>query len=330
VSDEISTRPIRWGIASTGKISTAMAEALATIDGAEIVAVGSRTQSAADEFAVTHAIPHAHGTYAALWADADVDVIYVGSPHSEHRSMTIAALDAGKHVLCEKAFAINTAHATEMIDAARRNDRFLMEAMWSWFMPGWHEVRRQIADGVIGEVRIIDANFGIQVLDETGRHRRPELAGGALLDVGIYPLSIGRFLLGEATDVKALGSLTDQGVDGLLGGVMRHESGAITTFNSTLDAFTDLSARIVGTLGSITIEAPFWFPAAFAITRHDGSPIERVDTPNRGLAHEAEHVMERIRAGHIESDIQTWAATLANMELMDEIRRQIGVVYPDE
>ena len=323
------TDTIRWGVAGTGNISNSMAEALAGIDAASIVAVGSRTQGAADEFAARHSIPSAHSSYDALWADPDVDVVYVGAPHSEHRAMTIAALDADKHVVCEKAFAINAAEAREMIDAARRNDRFLMEAMWSWFMPGWHDLRSRIAAGAIGEVVAVDANFCLSIDDESGRHRRPDLAGGALLDLGIYPLSLGRFLLGEPVEVRALGRLTNQGVDGLVGGVMLHREGAVTTFTTSIDAVSDLSARIVGTTGRVEIAAPFWFPSSFTIHR-DGSDPERVECPNRGLAHEADHAMDRIRAGAVESDIQTWAATLANMELMDEIRAQLGVVYPSE
>ena len=321
---------LRWGIASTGTIANAMATALATIDGVEITAVGSRTQDAAQSFAAAHSIPHAHGSYEDLWADPDVDVVYVGSPHSEHRWMTLAALEAGKHVLCEKAFALNAAEAHEMIDAARRHERFLMEAMWSWFMPLWHELRSRIGNGAIGEVISVDANFAIPVLDEDGRHRRPDLAGGALLDLGIYPLSIGRFLLGEPTAVRALGRLTDQGVDALAGGVMQHVSGAITTFMTSLDAMSDLTARVVGTEGRIAVAAPYWFPTEYTITRPDGGEPETVEIENRALAHEPEHVTERIRAGAIESDIQTWSATISNMELMDEIRRQLGVVYPSE
>ncbi len=308
-----------------------MAEALASLDGAEIVAVGSRTQDAADEFAERHSIPRAHGSYDELWADPNVDVIYIGSPHSEHHWMTLAALDGGKHVLCEKAFAINAGEAREMIDAARRSERFLMEAMWSWFMPAWHELRHRIADGAIGDVISIDANFAIPVLDEDGRHRRPELAGGALLDLGIYPLSIGRFLLGEAVEVKALGHLTSQGVDGSgrwgdaprVGG--DHDLHDLTRCDVRPHR-SDRRNR--GHRSGCS--------AVLVSDRVHDHPPRRLRTrsgskrPNRGLAHEAEHVMERIRAGAIESDVQTWAATMANMELMDEIRRQLGVVYPSE
>ena len=325
------TTTLRWGVASTGQISSSMATALATIDGAVVTAVGSRTQAAADDFASRFDIPHAHGSYDALWDDDDVDIVYVGSPHSEHHAMTIAALESGRHVLCEKAFAINAAQADEMIDTARRHDRFLMEAMWSWFMPAWHDLRSRLADGAIGRVVTVDANFCIPVHDPDGRHRRPDLAGGALLDLGIYPLSLGRFLLGEPTDVRALGTLTEDGVDATIGGVMRHADGAVTTFRTSLDAMSHLDATIVGTDGSITIDAPFWCPTSYTI-RPAGSTdaAERVEHPHRGLAHEAEHAMRCIASGLIESDIQTWAATLANMELMDEIRRQVGVVYPIE
>ena len=305
-----------------------MATALADAEGAEIVAVGSRSQESADAFASTHSIPKAYGSFTDVCADPDVDVIYIGSPHHEHRGMAIEALDAGKHVLCEKAFALNRPEAEDMVAAARRNDRFLMEAMWSWFMPGWHEVRSRIDAGAIGDIVSIDANFCLSIPDPQGRHRRRDMGGGALLDLGIYPLSIARFLLGEPTDVRALGRLTASGVDAAVAGSMLHESGAVTTFSTSLDGMSDLSARITGTGGRIELHAPFWFPSAFTVTV-DGES-ERVETPNRGLAHEAEHTMERIRGGHIESDIQTWKATLANMELMDEIRRQVGVFYPSE
>lgn len=320
--------PIRWGIASTGKIAGSMAAALAGVDDAEIVAVGSRTQAAAEGFASTHSIPNAHGSHAALCADPDVDVVYIGSPHHEHRGMAIEALDAGKHVLCEKAFALNRPEAEEMIAAARRNERFLMDAMWSWFMPGWHEIRSRIEKGTIGDIVLIDANFAIPIPDPTGRHRRIDMGGGALLDLGIYPLSIARFLLGEPTDVRALGRLTAGGVDAAVAGSLLFDSGAVATFSTSLDAMSDLSARITGTGGQIEIHAPFWFPSAFTVTVDGDS--ERVEIPNRGLAHEAEHTMERIRGGHFESDVQTWRATLSNMELMDEIRRQLGVFYPSE
>ncbi len=330
MNDAASTdRPLRWGIAATGGISTRMAEALATLPDAEIVAVGSRTQDAADAFAGRFDIAHAHGSYDALFADGDVDIVYVGSPHSHHHDMTIAALTAGRHVLCEKAFALNAAQAREMIAAAEANDRFLMEAMWTWFIPAVVEAKRRVDAGEIGRVLAVHADFALPILAEDGRHRRPDLGGGALLDLGIYPLSIARFLLGEPDEVHAVGRLTDAGVDANLGGVLHFASGAMATFHTSLDGIGDHRALVVGTAGQLVLEPPFWHAEAFTLTPAGGEP-QRVEIHNDGLAHEAAHAMERIRGGHRESDVLPLATTLANMELMDEIRRQVGVVYPDE
>jgi predicted dehydrogenase len=325
---EEHTTPIRWGIAATGGIATKMVEALATLPDAEIVAVGSRTDKGARRFAAAHGIPHAHGSYEALYGDGDVDIVYVAAPHSHHRDMTIAALDAGRHVLCEKAFAFNAAEAREMVAAARRNGRFLMEAMWTWFIPAIVEAKRRVEAGAIGEVKLLDANFGIRITDEDGRHRRADLAGGALLDLGIYPLSFARFFLGEPRQVRTLGALGSSGVDVNLGGVVSFD-GAHATFLSSLDVFTDLQATIYGTEGRIDLEPPFFHTSAFTVRPNRGEP-ERVERPNTGLAHEAAHAMERIRGGHLESDVLPLDTTVSTMELLDEIRGQLGVVYPVE
>jgi predicted dehydrogenase len=321
--------PLRWGIAATGGIAASMCEALATLPDARIVAVGSRAQDAADDFAARFEIPNAHGSYQALFDDPDVDIVYIASPHSHHRSMTIAALDAGKHVLCEKAFAVNAAQARDMVDAARRNDRFLMEAMWTWFIPAVVEVRQRVLDGEIGELKVVEANFGIAKFDPDGRHRRIDLAGGAMLDVGIYPVTFARFMAGDPVDVKVLGTLGESGVDATVGGVVSYSSGALGVFHTSLDMMTSLDASVFGTLGRIDVDAPFWFPSGFTVRVAGEEPVH-VDMPNQGLAHEAQHAMDRIRDGHRESDVIPLATTLSTMELLDEIRAQLGVVYPEE
>ena len=244
--------------------------------------------------------------------------------------MMIDALDAGKHVVCEKAFALNTAEATEMVEAARRNGRFLMEAMWTWCIPAVVDIKGRIAAGEIGKVISVDADFSLQVTDPNGRHRSPELAGGALLDLGIYPLTFSCFVLGEYPEsVQAVGRLTPDGVDATIGGVASYAGGAISTFRTSLDGYSGLGARIVGTEGRIDVEPPFWFASAFTVHRNGAEP-ERVDMPNDGLAHEASHAMDRIRAGHLESDVITLDASLQTMRLLDEVRAQVGVVYPSE
>jgi predicted dehydrogenase len=329
MADTAQTGTLRWGIASTGSIAAKMCEALASLPDAEVVAVGSRTQPSADAFAQRFDIARAHGTYEALWADDEVDIVYIASPHSHHHAMTIAALDAGRHVLCEKAFAVNADQAQEMVEAAHRNDRFLMEAMWTWFIPAVVDIRRRVSDGEIGELRVVEANFAIPVTDPDGRHRRIDLAGGAMLDIGIYPITFARFLAGDPVHAKVSGTLGATGVDTNVGGVVTYASGALGVFHTSLDMMSDLRASVYGTLGRIDVDAPFHHPTRFTVRVHGEDPV-RVDLPNRGLAHEAEHAMQRIRAGHRDSDVIPLKTTVSTMELLDDIRAQLGVVYPEE
>jgi predicted dehydrogenase len=329
MSDISEPQPLRWGIAATGKIAASMCAALQTLPGAEVVAVGSRSRGAADAFARRFDIARAHGSYEELWADADVDVVYIASPHSHHHAMTIAALDAGKHVLCEKAFAVNAAQAREMVDAAARNDRFLMEAMWTWFIPAVVDIRQRVLDGEIGELKVVEANFAIPVTDPDGRHRRIDLAGGAMLDIGIYPISFARFLAGDPVEAKVSGTLGETGVDATVGGVVSFAGGALGVFHTSLDMLGSLGASVYGTLGRIDVDAPFWYPTGFTVRLAGEEPVH-VDMANQGLAHEAAHAMERIRDGHRESDVIPLAVTVSTMELLDDIRAQLGVVYPEE
>jgi predicted dehydrogenase len=215
------------------------------------------------------------------------------------------------------------------VETARRHDRFLMEAMWTWFMPAIIDVKRRIDAGEIGALVVIEADFGIPMHEEDGRHRRPDLAGGALLDLGVYPIALARLFAGDPIEVRALGRLGPSGVDATVGGVLSFGSGAFGVFYTSLDATTTLGATIIGTAGQITIDPPFWFPSSYSI-RVDGQPSEQVEIPNQGLAHEAAHAMERIRGGHRESDVIPLAVSVSTMEILDEIRRQVGVVYPGE
>ncbi len=329
MTENAGNPPLRWGIAATGSIAASMCQALQTLPDAEIVAVGSRTQDAADAFAARFDIERAHGSYDALWSDSDVDIIYVASPHSHHHAMTIAALDAGKHVLCEKAFAINASQAREMVAAARRNDRFLMEAMWTWFIPAVTDIRDRVVSGQIGDLRVVEANFAIPVSDPDGRHRRIDLAGGAMLDIGIYPVTFARFLAGDPVDVRVAGTLGDTGVDATVAGVVTFASGAFGVFHTSLDMASNLRATVYGTNGRIEVDPPFWFPSGFTVHVTGNDPV-RVDAPHQGLAHEAAHAMARIRGGHLESDVIPLATTVSTMELLDDIRAQLGVVYPEE
>ena len=319
--------PLRWGVAGPGSIAGTMATALGKLDDAEVVAVGSRSPERAAAFAERHGIRRAHGTYDDLFADPDFDIVYVATPHSAHCEMTTAALEAGKHVLCEKAFALNAAEARQMAATARRCGRFLMEGMWTWFLPPIIEMQRRIDAGEIGDVRVIQANFGFALPGETGRHRELALAGGALLDLGVYPLALTRLLLGPPDTIRAVGHLGPTDVDVNLGIVLGHPNGAVGVLHAGLDAYTSLTAEIDGTAGIITLAPPFWGTEELTVNRHDGKP-ETVAGRHDGLAHEAAHVMARIRAGHLESDVLPLDTTVSMMETLDEIRAQIGMRYP--
>ena len=321
---------LRWGIAATGGIARGMTTALQGLSDAEVVAVGSRHQESADAFAAEFDIGHSHASYEALFADPDVDIIYIATPHSHHHRMTIDAVEAGKHVLCEKAFAVNAGQAAEMIDAARHNGRFLMEAMWTWFIPAVVDIKERLAAGDIGRVVSIDADFGLRIDDPDGRHRRRDLAGGALLDLGIYPLTFACFLTGEHPErIAALGHLTDEGVDATISGAASFPGGVLSTFHTSLDATSGMGARITGTDGRIDVAPPFWFTSEFTLHR-TGREADVVHIAHEGLAHEARHAMDRIRAGELQSDVITWDDTIESMRMLDEVRRQVGVVYPGE
>lgn len=299
-----------------------MVEALRTLPDADVVSVGSRSQERADAFAERFGIPSAHGSYESLVGDPAVDVVYVAGPHPTHRDLTLLALEAGKHVVCEKPLAMDAAEAREMAAAASAAGRFLMEAMWMWFLPPIIEVQRRIDAGEIGRVRAVRADFALSAIDPAGRHLDPALGGGAMLDLGIYPVSLGRLLLGPPTDVVALGQIGPTGVDTNVGAVLSHADGALTVAYTGLDGPSGLGAEIVGTEGAIRLAPPFWCTTGIEVRRADGTR-ERVDTPHRGLAHEAAHAMDRIRAGATESDVIPLAESVAVLETLDEILRQV-------
>ncbi|MFT5221825.1 MAG: putative dehydrogenase [Glaciecola sp.] len=313
----------RWGIAGTGLIARTMADALGTIDDAELVAVGSRTDDAARHFATSYDVPHAHGSYEALMADDEVDVVYVATPTSHHLTHSLAALRSGRHVLCEKAFTANAAEAAVLVKAAEQHDRFLMEAMWTWFLPAIEQVQQWVAEGRIGDIRVIQADFGLRV---EATHRRlldPELAGGSLLDMGIYPVALSRLLLGAPRTVAAVGKLGTTGVDTNLAAVLGHPDGAVTTFATSLEADLPKVASIVGTLGTIHLAAPFFGASSAELIIGDHRQI--AERPHRGLAHQAEHVMDCIERGLDESPVLPLATSVAMMETLDQIRHSAGM-----
>lgn len=326
---------IRWGILGAGWIAGSFAEAVTESTAAHVVAVGSRDAAKARAFADAHlgddaATVHLHDTYAALVADPEVDVVYVATPHSHHHEHALLAIGAGKHVLVEKAFTRNTAEAEEVFAAARAQGVFVMEAMWTRFLPHMAALRAVIARGDIGEIVSLTADHG-QYFDIPVTHRllNPELAGGALLDLGVYPVSFAHDLLGVPRSISAVGQLTDTGVDGQVSIIFDYP-GQQALLHATLWSATPTVAAISGTKGRIEIEGAFYAPTSFTVIPREGERRTFHSPEVQGLAFEAAEVARRVTAGDHESDRMTWQGSLDVLRAMDEVRRQIGVTFPGE
>ncbi len=323
---------VRWGILGPGRIARKFAAGLKEAHGAELVAVGSRDPARAQAFAAELEILQSHGSYEELAADPTVDAIYIGTPHSGHEDHTLLCLRAGKHVLCEKPLAVNAAQAERMIGVARARGVALMEAVWTRFLPAVAQVREWVAEGVIGEVRLINADFGFRAeFDSASRLFAPELGGGALLDLGIYPLNLAHMLLGEPVEIQTTANLGATGVDEESAILLRHGGGQLAVLTSSLRVDTPREAHILGTAGSITICFPWW-AATRLVLKTAGGGEGTHDFPFRGggYTYEAEAFMEMIREGRLESEIMPLAESLAVLKTMDTIRARWGLRYPGE
>lgn len=323
---------IRWGILATGNIAGSMAQALHHVDGAELVAVGSRSQASADRFGDRWGVPRRYGSYAALADDPDVDVIYIATPHNLHYENMKLCLGAGKHVLCEKPLTLNAVQAAECVALARRQGLFLMEAVWMRFFPAIARVRQWLEEGVIGEVRLVQADFCFHLAFDAG-HRLydPALGGGALLDLGIYPLNFTTQYFGFPQTVQGAAQIGRTGVDELNALTLVYSDGLIAQLASSMVLEKPREALIVGTGGSIKVHDIFFRPDRLTLQRH-GHAAETLDVPyaGNGYPHEVEEVHACLRAGRTESPMMPLDDTVRMMRLMDDLRAKWGVVYPDE
>lgn len=298
-----------------------------------MVAVGSRSHERAQAFAVEVGFDRAYGDYESLVADSGVDAIYVASPHSEHHHHALLALDAGKPVLVEKAFTRNAVEAAAIIDAARARHLLVVEAMWTRFLPHIDVVRRCLEDGLLGEIKAVLADHGQQLYpDGPPRMADPALAGGALLDLAIYPVSFAHLALGAFTTVQATGTLAATGVDASETIALTGPQGAIGTLSSTMLAKTPCSASISGTSARLEIDGWFYQPNTVRLLDPDDREIDRYETPNRehGLAYEAAEFARLLTDGKTESDLLPLDETLKIMHVLDQVREQLGVRFPDE
>ncbi|SED50420.1 Predicted dehydrogenase [Streptomyces sp. TLI_105] len=327
-----ANRTVRWGILATGGIAERFTRDLSTLDGAKVVAVASRTEASAKAFADRFGIPRAYGEWAGLLADEDVDVVYVATPHHAHRTAAGLALEAGKAVLCEKALTLNAREAEELVTLSRDRGLFLMEAMWMYCNPLVRRIAELVLDGAIGEVRTVQADFGIAGPFDAGhRLRDPAVGGGALLDLGVYPVSFAQLLLGEPSTVQAHARISPEGVDLNTGMLLGWDSGASALLSCSLEADTPLTASVTGTEGRIDVPRGFFFPERFTLLRNGAEPEEYVneDDPH-SLRHEAAEVMRCLRAGRTESPLVPLDGSLAVMRTLDAVRDRVGVRYPQE
>jgi len=325
-------QPIRWGIIGTGGIASAFTGDLKLLPDAPAVAVGSRSQGSADAFGDRFGIAARYPTYEALVEDPEVDAVYVATPHPGHHAAALLAINAGKAVLVEKPFTINAGEARDLIAAAQARGTFLMEAMWTRFLPHVIRIREIVASGRLGEIRSVIADHG-QWFPKDPDHRiyAPVLGGGALLDLGVYPLSFASMIFGTPTKVTAVSDAAFTGVDAQTSVVLQYGDGRQSISFTSLETRTANTAVINGTDARIEVDGVFYSPSSFSVITRAGE-VERFDIPHEGhgLRHQAAEVGRCLRAGLTESPILTLAETASIMETMDEVRRQIGLRYPSE
>ncbi|WP_377640919.1 Gfo/Idh/MocA family protein [Oryzobacter terrae] len=336
VPDPMDAPAVRWGVLGPGGIATTFAQAVRHGTRSSVVAVGSRSADRAAEFAARHEVPRAHGSYEELVADPDVEAVYVASPHSEHHAHALLALRAGKPVLVEKAFTRNLREADEVLAEARSRGLLAAEAMWSRYLPSYDVVRRTIDAGTLGDVLLVDADHA-QLLwpDGPARLSQPELAGGAMLDLGVYVTAFADHVLGGLDDVRATGTLSDLGVDVTSAFTARGPSGGVAQLWCSMGAATSCRARVVGTAARLELDEGGSFYGSACHVRlvgPDGTVLDEwvPEVPDHGFRFQVAEVARALEAGRLETWSVPWAATRRVMGAMDEVRRQVGVVYPGE
>lgn len=323
---------IRWGILGTGWIANEFAQALLSLSDAELVAVGSRRPETAQRFADAYQVPHRHASYDSLVSDPDVDVIYVATPNPSHKDHALRCLEAGKAVLCEKPFTLNADEAGAVIRAARAKGLFLMEAMWSRFFPAMAKVRDLLESGLIGDVQMLVADLCLRfVFDPADRRYAPEMGGGALLDLGVYPLSLASMVMGPPARITALAHMGETGVDEQAGIVLAYDGGQVSTIYASIRVDSPIEALLIGTQGQIRIH-PWWIRPSKLSLIVDGQKETTMDLPfkGNGYQYEAMEVIECLRSGKLESDLMPLDETLSIMHTLDAIRTQWGLRYPGE
>lgn len=320
---------LRWGVLAPGGIARDWVRTVLTNTDQRVVAVGSRNAERARAFADEFSIERSYGSYEALVADPGVDVVYIAAPHSEHLRLALLAISAGKPVLIEKPIGVSASEAREIASAARAAGVFAMEAMWSRFLPQTTVIRRLIDDGVLGDVCSVIADFSAHFDDDpSGRAFNPQLGGGALLDVGVYPLWFSHFVLGAPEIVTATGTLAATGVDAQAAVILDHTGGAQSVLTTSMLASGTVAAAVNGSLARIEISTPFIAPTSFRVLSDDGDSSVWNEPHGfswrDGLCYPATAVAQHIADGLLESPLHSLDDSIAVLEVIDEARRQLG------
>ncbi|NWJ25287.1 Gfo/Idh/MocA family oxidoreductase [Rhizobium sp. Td3] len=322
--------PMRWGILGTGWIAAKFTESVKAHTRQVIAAVGSRSEEAAKRFASEWGIQNAYGSYQELVQASDIDIIYVATPHGQHHEHVLLAINAGKHVLVEKPMALNHAQAAEMVAAARKKGVFFAEALWTYFLPKFDVVQQILDAGVIGDIKSVYTEYG-EYLPRDHRIFDPTLAGGPLLDLGTYPVSLLTKLLGVPSKVVGVATDDPAGVNGQLAVAMMNYHGAQGTMATTLYGFTPTGAAVIGTKGSIRFANEFHLPGSFEVWSLDGSVRLKYDEPRgahfEGLFHEAAGIAYVISEGSFESPCRPLDASLDTMKTLDAIRSAVAINF---
>ncbi len=324
------TKTYNWGIIGPGKIAHKFAQDISRIKYARVHAVASRSVDRARQFAEAYGAAHYFGSNEALLECPDLDIVYVASPHTSHHEHTLQCLRAGIPVLCEKPFALNARQVREMIAAAREHNAFLMEALWTRFLPTTIKALNLIKDGAIGRPLSVKADFGFKApFEPEGRLYNPALGGGSLLDIGIYPVFLALLILGKPSKIKALAHLGQTGVDEECGITFQYEDGRMAHLHSTLRAGTKTEAFIYGEQGTIHLHTRWHEPTSMTLISSEGRPQDfRFDWHSNGYNYEAEEAMRCLAQGLTESPLMPLSFSLELIELLDAVRREIGLVYP--
>jgi predicted dehydrogenase len=321
---------IRWGIISTGNIANKFVKDLSLVEKGKAYAVASRSLEKAEAFAANYHMERAYGSYTDLMQDPEVDIIYIGTPHDSHADLAIQCLNAGKAVLCEKPLAVNKFQVQSIIDASVKNNVFMMEAFWSRFNPSIEKAYALIQEGVLGDVNYLNADFSFLRSDAPeSRLLNLDLAGGALLDMGVYPIFLSYLIFGYPKEILALGRFHKTGADVQTGMLFKYDNG-IANLTTGFESRSDLVAKIYGTEGSISLHENWHEAQSFDLKK--GSEISTFDLPTKGkgFTYEIEECHACLNAGVIESSKWSHQNSLDLISIADEVRRQLGLVYPFE